>query len=868
MTVTFQQVVQRLAPVGGPLVGRADEMEALREAWAQAAAGAGGMVLLAGDPGVGKTRLAAELAGEVEATGACVLVGTCPASGAEPYHALVEALGPLPAGEQDRDAMLDTLAGGVVARARRTPTLLVLDDLHRSDRSTLRAVRALVERAGAAPMLIVATYRDTRLDRAHPLAEFLAAELPRPEVERVRLQGLSETAVVAMVGDADLGRRMWRQSAGNPVWVAELLRSKPLPPVVPTSFDELVTRRVGRLTPVARSFLQAAAVSGSEFSVDVAAAVGDGPAGRAAAAMKQLVAAGFVVEEPAGPGDARRYAHEMVREAVERSTPPAARVHMHLRIGRALERRHRAGGKHQDIVPAALLAWHFRAAAPVGVSSRALRYSALAGDLAMELLAWDEAAAHYGDAIAAAIGVDPTVRADLLLSLGEAQRLAGEAARARQAFLEAATMARSCADGSRMARAALALGQVDAVWGADPDLEAVASEARALLGQARVPIAVPPPALAPATDFASEWLYDVLDGVAPAQKQEPEPAPAARPLRDHAEAAALLRARHVAMAGPEHAVLRLEAAQETVALARETDDLGLAATGYAWSVADALEVGRVQEAVAAAVAHGDVAKRLGLPRLAAEAATWTAMWALLEGREEAARSAITNAFAQNVDAGDLDAESTHLLQRCWLALEWGTAAELSEIAQDCRLAASKSADSRRWRSLLALAYARSGQLDRAAEELRRVTDHGLGELSRDPGRALPLAGLVEVAWAVNDARRAAMAGALLEPFADRVGVAGGAVVCHGSLARACGLAAAATHRWDDAERHFRTALGVNRSLGAEPLLARTRYDWSTVLLARGRHADRRRAADARRKAAERARAMGMTWLSEDVARAT
>ena len=118
------------------------------------------------------------------------------------------------------------------------------------------------------------------------------------------------------------------------------------------------------------------------------------------------------------------------------------------------------------------------------MSGRALRYSAEAGDLAMELLAWDEAAIHYGHAIAAATGVAPTVRADLLLSLGEAQRLAGESARARQAFLEAATLARSCADGARMARAALALGQLDKVWGADPDLEAVAGEARALLGQA------------------------------------------------------------------------------------------------------------------------------------------------------------------------------------------------------------------------------------------------------------------------------------------------------------------------------------------------------------------------------------------------
>ena len=654
--MTFAGVVQQLSPLGGPLAGREAEMDVLRQAWAEAAGGAGQTVLLAGEPGVGKTRLAAELAGEVDATGAAVLVGGCPAGGAEPYHPLVEALGALPTAERDRAALLDALAGAVAARARRAPLLLVLDDLHRADRSTLLAVRRLVEVGAESPLLIVATYRDTAIDRSHPLTELLSAVLTRPGVQRLRVESLSAEAVAEMVGDTELGRRLWRESGGNPVWVAELLRPGALERSRGGSsdFDELLARRMSTLTSSARSVLQAAAVAGSEFSVDVVAAAAGMPVDRATAALKQLAAAGLVVEEPGGAGETRRFGHDMVREAVERSMAPKARVQLHLRIGKALARPRRGAGG-----PAALTAWHFRAAAPVGGSSRALRHSARAGDRAMELLAWEEAAVQYGHALAAATGAAHEVRADLLLALGEAQRLAGEAARARQAFLEAAMLARYCGDGPRMARAALDLGQVSAVWGPDAELEAVASEARALLGKAGPPPASP--ALAPLTsfDFSTGSLYDLLDGISP--PTDPEVAPVPTPVAaghgsQRADAVALLRARHLALAGPEHAGERLAAATQMVTLASEAGDDELTATGLGWRLVAALQLGHLDQVDADQRAHTDVARRLGCVGPAADAEGWSAMRALLEGRPDDARSSAGEAFELAVEAGDPEAD--------------------------------------------------------------------------------------------------------------------------------------------------------------------------------------------------------------------
>ncbi len=860
--MTFAGVVQQLSPLGGPLAGREAEMEALRRAWAEAVGGSGRLVLLAGEPGVGKTRLAAELAGEVDAGGAAVLVGGCPAGGAEPYHPLVEALGALPTAERDRAAMLDALAGAVVARARRAPLLLVLDDLHRADRSTVLAVRRLVEVGSGSPLLIVATYRDTAIDRSHPLTELLSDVLTWPHVQRIRVESLSSEAVVDMVGDTELGRRLWRESGGNPVWVAQLLRPGALdrPPAGPSDFDELVARRVSALTSSARSVLQAAAVVGSEFSVDVVAAAAGMPVDRAIAALKQLAAAGLVVEEPGGAGENRRFGHDMVREAVERNIAPKARVQLHLRIGKALDRPRRAPG-----APAALTAWHFRAAAPVGGSSRALRHSARAGDRAMELLAWEEAAVQYGHALAAATGATREVRADLLLALGEAQRLAGEAARARQAFLEAAMLARYCADGARLARAALALGQISAVWGADAELEAVASEARALLGQAGPQPVSPAVGRLTNFDFSTGSLYDVLDGVAPMADSEQVPTEAtAGHRRERGDAVALLRARHLALAGPEHAAERLAAATELVALAEEAGDDELAVTGRGWRLVAALQLCHLDQVDTDLGEHADGARRLGRAGHAADAASWSAMRALLDGRPDDARTSAADAFERAVEAGDPEADASYLLQRWWLAVEWGTPEALSGITAECRERASNGAGGRTWRAALALVLARDGKLDLAAEELRRVTDHGLGELVRDAGRLQPLATLAEVAWMVGDGHRAAMVGSLLEPFADQLVVGGRALVCQGSVARACGMVAAATYRWDEAQRHFQAALAVHRRIGALPLLARTQLEWSGVLEQRGRKIDRRRAADWRRKSAELAGGLAMSRLLQEI----
>jgi hypothetical protein len=393
--------------------------------------------------------------------------------------------------------------------------------------------------------------------------------------------------------------------------------------------------------------------------------------------------------------------------------------------------------------------------------------------------------------------------------------------------------------------------------------------------------------------FASEQLYDVLDGVMAqptgtepaAQSPTPSPAPAVAaiaaataaatatggagridPAGDRA-AGALLRARHAALAGPEYAVARLATADDMVALAERTGDHDLAALAHGRRLVDLLELGRLDDAAAAQAAHAAVPGRLGLAAHARDVATWSAMRALVEGRAADARAGAADAFQFGTEAGDIDAPASFLVQRWALALEWGTVDELLAVADECDSVARGAIGvaPQTWRPMAALALARAGEDELAAQQLLRVTGRGLGPLTRDPSRLHPLTCVAEVAWLLGDGSSAAGLAPMLEPFAGSFVAVGRGLVWRGSVARACAQVAAATGRWDDAERQIEAALAAHRRAGALALVARTRLEQARILAGRGRRGDRRRAADARRASVELAGRLGMPHLGADAA---
>ena len=254
-------------------VGRGAEQQSLEDAWGRVAAGRTEAVFVAGEPGIGKTRLLAQFASRVHADGGVVLFGRCDEDGGRPFQPFAEALrthasgldddavtecvGTHPAeiglvvpelsarlpevpssgvgdADADRDRIFEAFVGWLAVASRRRPVLLVLDDVHWASRATLLALRHLV-RSEAGSTLIAATYRTTDLDRSHPLSELLADFRREPSVSRLALTGLDVDDVVDFVerrageelqdeGIA-LARVIARDTSGNPFFVGEVLRN-------------------------------------------------------------------------------------------------------------------------------------------------------------------------------------------------------------------------------------------------------------------------------------------------------------------------------------------------------------------------------------------------------------------------------------------------------------------------------------------------------------------------------------------------------------------------------------------------------------------------------------------------------------------
>ncbi len=436
----------RLAPVPLPprlafesawsFVGRSGEVERLDGLWREVLEGGLRVGLLAGEPGAGKTRLAQEVAVSAHEEGALVLFGRVEEDLAVAYQPFAEALRHylVSVDEETRQRVLG-MRGGVLARlvpelveeapggqaeawvvfeglvdwlameAEQRPVVLVLDDIHWAPKPTLQALLHLVRSERLPRLLVIGTYRDTELDRRHPLAEVLA-DLRRVDgVERIAVRGLDPEGVAAFVeatrgaalddDSRELVELLSEQTQGNPFFVGQVLRNlsesgaieevdgRWVPAggtdelVVPEGVREVVGRRVSRLSRQAEELLTVAAVTGPQFDVAVVAEVAGQPMAEALDGLDEALTARLVLET--GSPGRLRFAHALVRQTLEEELSTMRRLHTHQQIGLALERRY---GATESAV--ADLAHHFAEAAALGEGERAARYAERAAVQAFE----------------------------------------------------------------------------------------------------------------------------------------------------------------------------------------------------------------------------------------------------------------------------------------------------------------------------------------------------------------------------------------------------------------------------------------------------------------------------------------------------
>ncbi len=449
------------------LLERDAELAALDSYWSEALAGRGRLVFLGGEGGAGKTSVAFEFARRVAGRGR-FLVGCCD-SGAAP-----RALGPLidvadaldvRNDLEDPDVRRASLFPLVRDALSRTPTLLLLEDVHWADEATLDLARYLGRRMTGTPVLAVATFRDDEVRGAHPLAAVLGDLATAPAVSRMSLPLLTAAAVAELTRDTDReidAAALHRSTGGNPFFVTEVLAARTA--TIPATVRDAVAARAGRLTSAARRALDAAAVVGNPAEIGVVLAVSGVPV----AALDECVEGGVLLDR----GTAVAFRHELARQSILDTLPPAIRADLHRRVLAELV----AAGSPDHRRLALHAVGCADAAAVVGHAARA-------AEVAGRLGSHREAAEHLRTALRHGDDLEPGDRADLLERLSFECYLTDRLAEAFEARRRAVELRESAADVRRLGVGQRWLSRLSWFLGRNPDAERYALAAVSTLEQ-------------------------------------------------------------------------------------------------------------------------------------------------------------------------------------------------------------------------------------------------------------------------------------------------------------------------------------------------------------------------------------------------
>ncbi|GAA2596399.1 BTAD domain-containing putative transcriptional regulator [Actinomadura fulvescens] len=449
------------------LIGRDEQLSRADERLGDVRRGRGGMLLITGEAGIGKSRLAREIAEQAVARGFRVARGGCvdgtaPAfwpwiqvlrdAGADPALLSNEA----PRESADPDAALYDLYERVVAALAgrpggEVPLMVVLEDLHWADVSSLRLLAYVADAVARRPVLIVATLRAEPGDHPQELRAALGSLSRLEGTEYVEMPPFDAADVSAYLRTRRIAEQpglvgvLLERTGGNPFYLGEVLRlresERGLPDVVPQGAREVIERRVGQLPEETRRMLRVAAVAGAEADIDLLEAVTEATAEDVMMALEPAVAAGLLTEPPAGSfGDADyRFSHGLVRQALYSGLSRLERSRLHLKVGEALE----------PVLPtaeSATLARHFGRAAKVGGAAKAVEYASRAARHATGQLAYTEAMEFWELALASLPPGAGPERARVLTELGKARRAVGDAAGAGRELDEAFDLARHWGD--------------------------------------------------------------------------------------------------------------------------------------------------------------------------------------------------------------------------------------------------------------------------------------------------------------------------------------------------------------------------------------------------------------------------------------
>jgi tetratricopeptide (TPR) repeat protein len=831
----------------GPMVGRDELLDELAGYAGAAAGGAGSIVLLTGEAGIGKTsvvRAAAKQAREL----LDVTSGTCvPEQGAPPFWPWRVLVDLEPAGrylEQDqavgamRFELLTALCDQVRGAVRDRPRLHIIEDLQWADAASVLLLARLGAAIAELPLLVMATMR-TGEPGSPQLGD--AIRDARRVCEVRELHELAEPDVAALIRtagiepDERLLELLRARTGGNPLLLTELLRAVPvheptgrrldtLAGQVPARVADLVVQRLGRVPEAVADALVTAAVIGVEGDVVTLAAAHGAPIEAMVDLLEQARAARLLDVADAGLW---RFRHGLVRDAVYGCVTGGQRAQCHAAALEAL-----ADGRPS---PPPTLAHHALAALPVLDADRAVALAALAGETAFAQYAYEEAVAWFTRALAAAPPITaPRWRAELLVLCGEAHRQVGDISAARQAFLDAAALTD---DPGLLARAALGYASPGADLGIAFRTEDTTTADLLMRAIAAQPGADTIAAVRLEARLAAELYFSDQ----PARSRELAYRAVERAGRlggEHVLGIATAVAHDAFAVGQVPLAEQLHESARLLEWARATGSVSALLTAHRARVIDLLAAGDPAGAESEIVAFTRIAEPLRAPGYLWWAGLWSAMRALLEGRHDVAEERAVAAFGVGEAPFPSLAFTNLSFLLFFLRREQGRLAEMEQATRDY---AASLADVPALRVALTFLLAEIGQVDEARSALAGFDADALERL-HDRNWPASWFQLARAAWIVGDR---GLAATLLEPRhhpSERCVQVSLATVCLGAADLGAAWLRHTVGDLDGADLCYRAAAGLNARMGARSWLAQTRADHGRMLLERGAAGDREEAA--------------------------
>ncbi len=893
---------------GRVFVGREAELEELRGAADETLAGRGRLVLIAGEPGIGKTRTAEELATYAQVRGANVHWGRCheddgaPAywpwmqvirsyvreadpvalawemgSGAADIARVVpevaervgEVSGPAEAdNEAARFRLFDSISSFLTSASASRPLVVVLDDLHWADEPSLLLLQFLARGLGDARLLVIGTYRDVELGRHHPLSRVLGELSGTGGASRVALHGLSGEEVrryIEMTAGAEPAPELvWvvhDQTEGNPFFLAEVVRllaaegSLEAPGaaslVIPQGVRDVVGRRLDRLDEEANKALTIGAAIGRDFDSEVLAEVAGAERETLEAALASAVSAQLLAESSPGRF---RFSHALVRETLYEELSAAQRPALHRRIAEALEDLYSSD-------PARLqrrlneVAHHYLEGAAGGDAEKAVDYAVRAAESAAAQLGYEEAVELYERALETLelCERDDERSCRLLVVLGEVQTRAGKLAEARGTLDRAADAALALGSTELLVRAAFGRAYVSEVGGKDDRIVEVVEAALDAVG--------PEDNLERARLLS--WLaqeYFWVDPQGRAKELHDAATEMARRLGDDRTLAFTLSRGAFIELDPEAARNMVAVQTEVLELARRVGDRELELRAHVLRLAGHLGLGDIAAVDSDLESYARLAAELRQPQHLWHVPLLRGMRAMIDGRFDAAEQYAAEARAGGERAQEPLAQQFFAIQA---ALRYRLEGRLEEIAPAIDQLAARYPAIAAWRIAAALTHADRGQLDEARAEFERIAVDDFAGIPFAAAQWITaVAILCEIAAALEDGERADKLHGLLEPFSGQTVVAGRAAACWGPIDRFLGISSATAGKLDRAVTELEDAIALSERMGDRPFLAQAHLNLARVLLDRGSPGDRERALELLDRCLDAAQEMRMRAITD------